>query len=36
MWKIDPVQMQQYYEKQVPLRGSHIQEEEGKGRQLRR
>jgi hypothetical protein len=24
MWNIDPIQIQQYYEKQVTLRGGHI------------
>jgi hypothetical protein len=36
MWIIDPKQIQQYYEKQVILRESHIQEEEGKLSKSRR
>jgi hypothetical protein len=36
MWNIDLKQMQQYYEKQVILRGGHIQEGEGKRSKLRR
>jgi hypothetical protein len=36
MWNIDLIQIQQYYEKQIILRGGHIQEEEGKRRRLRR
>jgi dTDP-4-dehydrorhamnose 3,5-epimerase-like enzyme len=34
MRNIDPIQIQQYYEKQVMLRGSHIQEGEDKRRKL--
>jgi hypothetical protein len=30
MWNTDLTQIQQYYEKQVTLRGGHIQEKEGK------
>jgi hypothetical protein len=30
MWNIDLIQIQQYYGKQVTLRGGHIQEREGK------
>jgi hypothetical protein len=33
---IDLLQIQQYYEKQVTLRGGHIGEGEGKRRKLRR
>jgi hypothetical protein len=36
MWNIDPIKIQQYYEKQVMLRGGHIQEGEGKRRVSRR
>jgi hypothetical protein len=36
MWNTDPIQMQQYHEKQVTLRGGHIREREGKRRKLRR
>jgi hypothetical protein len=36
MWNTDPIQTQQYYEKQVTLRGGHICEREGKRRKLRR
>jgi hypothetical protein len=36
MWNTDPTQIQQYYEKQVILRGGHIQKEEDKKRKLRR
>jgi hypothetical protein len=32
MWNIDLMQIQQYYEKQVMLRGRHIQEGKGKER----
>jgi hypothetical protein len=32
MWNIDLIQIQQYYEKQVTLRGGHAQEREGKRR----
>jgi hypothetical protein len=35
MWNIDLKQIQQYYEKQVTLRGGYIQEREGKRRKLR-
>jgi hypothetical protein len=35
MWNADPIQMQQYYEEEVTLMGSHIQETEGKRRKLR-
>jgi hypothetical protein len=35
-WNIDRTQTQQYYEKQVSLRGGHIQEREGERRKLRR
>jgi hypothetical protein len=33
---VDPIQIQQYYEKQVTLWGGHMQEREGKRRRLRR
>jgi hypothetical protein len=36
MWNIDLIQMQQYYEKQVKLRGGHIQEGKGKRKKLRK
>jgi hypothetical protein len=36
MWNVDLIQIQQYYEKQVTLRGDHIKEREGKRRNLRR
>jgi hypothetical protein len=36
MCNIDPIQIQQYYEKQVTLKGGHIQDREGKRRKLRR
>jgi hypothetical protein len=36
MWNTDLIQIQQYYEKQVMLRGGHIQEREGKRRKLKR
>jgi hypothetical protein len=36
MWNIDPTQYKKYYEKQVTLRGGHIQEREGKRRKLRK
>jgi hypothetical protein len=36
MWHIDPIQVQQYYEKQVTLRGGHLLDREGKRRKLRR
>jgi hypothetical protein len=36
MWNIDLIQIQQYYEKQVTVRGGHIWEEQGKRRRLRR
>jgi hypothetical protein len=36
MWNTDLIQIQQYYEKQIMLRRSHIQEGEGKRRKLRR
>jgi hypothetical protein len=35
MWNIDPIQIKQYYETQVMLRGGHIQEGEDKRRKLR-
>jgi hypothetical protein len=35
-WNIDLIQMQQYYEKQVTLKGCHIAEGAGKGRKLRK
>jgi hypothetical protein len=35
MWNIDLTQIQQYYDKQVTLRGGHIREGEGKRRKLR-
>jgi hypothetical protein len=35
MWTSDLTQIQQYYERQVTLRGSHIQDREGKRRKLR-
>jgi hypothetical protein len=28
MWNVNPIQMQQYYEKEVTLRGVHIKERE--------
>jgi hypothetical protein len=36
MWNIDLKQIQQYYEKQVTLRGGHIGDEKGKRKKLRR
>jgi hypothetical protein len=36
MWNIDLIQIQQYYEKWVTLRGGHIREGEGERRKLRR
>jgi hypothetical protein len=36
MLNIDLIQIQQYYEKLVTLRGGHIQEREDKKRKLRR
>jgi hypothetical protein len=36
MWITDLIQIQQYHEKQVMLRGGHIPEREGKRRKLRR
>jgi hypothetical protein len=36
IWNIDLILIQPYYEKQVTLRGDHIQEGEGKRRKLRR
>jgi hypothetical protein len=36
MWIIDLIQMQAIYEKQVTVRGGHIQERTGKRRKLRR
>jgi hypothetical protein len=36
MWNIDPIQIQQYYEKQDMIRESHIVEMEDKKRKLRR
>jgi hypothetical protein len=36
IWNIDLIQIQQYYEKQVTLRGDHIQAGEGKRKKLRR
>jgi hypothetical protein len=36
MWNIDLIQIQQYYEKQVTLRGGLIWERKGKRRKLRR
>jgi hypothetical protein len=36
MWNIDLTQIQQYYEKQVTLRGGHKQEWEDKRRKVRR
>jgi hypothetical protein len=35
MWNIDLIQIQQYYEKQVTLRGGHILEKKDKRRKLR-
>jgi hypothetical protein len=35
MWNIDLIQTQQYYEKQVTLRGGHTGEGEGKRRKLK-
>jgi hypothetical protein len=34
MWNMDLKQMYQYYEKQVMLRGGHIQKGEGKRKKL--
>jgi hypothetical protein len=34
MWNIDLKQIQQYYEKQVMLKGGHIGDGEGKRRKL--
>jgi hypothetical protein len=36
MWIIDLIEIQQYYEKLVILRGGHTQEREGKRRKLQR
>jgi hypothetical protein len=36
MWNTDLIQIQQYHEKQVLLRGGHLWEEESKRRKLRR
>jgi hypothetical protein len=36
MWNIDLIQIQQYSEKQVTLRGGHIREREDKRRKIRR
>jgi hypothetical protein len=36
MWNSDLTQIQQYYEKQVTLRGGHIREREGEHRKLRK
>jgi hypothetical protein len=36
IWKINLIQVQQYYEKQVMLRRGHIQVREGKRKKLRR
>jgi hypothetical protein len=36
MWNTDLIKIQQYYEKQVILRRGHIQEGDGKRRNLRR
>jgi hypothetical protein len=36
MWNIDLIQIHQYYEKQVTLRGGHIGERETERRKLRR
>jgi hypothetical protein len=36
MWNIDLIQIQQYYEKLIMVRGGHIGEQKGKRRKLRR
>jgi hypothetical protein len=36
MRNIDQIQIQEWYEKQVMLRGGHLRESEGKRRELRR
>jgi hypothetical protein len=33
-WNVDLIQIQKYYEKQVTVRGSHIQKRKGKRRKL--
>jgi hypothetical protein len=36
MWNIDQIKIQEYYEKQITLRGGEIQDGKGKRRKLKR